>query len=207
MRTHFQVPKDTQNRKNQKFFKNDIDELVVKNYPKKNQPIQQQRKLKPTNCPRCQRNKWLEFDKGYYCQFCEYIIDKPKHQIDKKDRRQDQKFSTRLPYANKKIRKIYIHRANANTTEDMIANLQSLKGKTKLNFYENSSNYYDEIKHKNFRFEEDPFAKNAQGISEIYHEVILLMKFLQTKPQVRNMNFKYFDLYYSLIKKGMRKKL
>ena len=33
------------------------------------------------------------------------------------------------------------------------------------------------------------------------------MKLLQTKPQVKNMNFKYFDLYYSLIEKGMRKKL
>ena len=25
--------------------------------------------------------------------------------------------------------------------------------------------------------DEDPFAKNAQGISKIYHEVFLLMKF------------------------------
>ena len=32
------------------------------------------------------------------------------------------------------------------------------------------------------RFDEDPFAKNAQGISEVYHEVLLLKKFLQTKP-------------------------
>ena len=37
--------------------------------------------------------------------------------------------------------------------------------------------------------DEDPFAKNAQGISKIYHEVFLLMKLLQTKPQVKNMNF------------------
>ena len=26
------------------------------------------------------------------------------------------------------------------------------------------------------------------------------MKFLQTKPKVKNMNFNYFDLYYTVIK-------
>ena len=40
---------------------------------------------------------------------------------------------------------------------------------------------------------EDPFAINAQGISKIYHEGLMLMKFLQTKPQVRNMNNNYFE--------------
>ena len=45
------------------------------------------------------------------------------------------------------------------------------------------------------------FAKNVQSISKIYHEVLLLMKFLQTKPQVKNMNFNYHDLYYTVIKK------
>ena len=63
--------------------------------------------------------------------------------------------------------------------------LQQLKNKTKLKFYKNISNYYDNM---NIRFHEDPFAKNAEGISKIYHGVLLLMKFLQTKPQVKNMN-------------------
>ena len=27
-------------------------------------------------------------------------------------------------------------------------------------------------------YQQDPFAKNAQGISKIYHEILLLMKFL-----------------------------
>ena len=45
----------------------------------------------------------------------------------------------------------------------------------------------------NIRFDEDTFAKNAQGISKIYHEVLSLMEFLQTKPQVKNMNFLYYD--------------
>ena len=26
------------------------------------------------------------------------------------------------------------------------------------------------------------------------------MKFLQTKPQIKNMNIKYYDLYYTVIK-------
>ena len=33
------------------------------------------------------------------------------------------------------------------------------------------------MKNKNFQTQQDTFTKNAQGISEIYHEVLLLMKF------------------------------
>ena len=51
------------------------------------------------------------------------------------------------------------------------------------------------------RFDEVPFAKDAQCISKIYHEELNLMKFLQTKPQVKNMNSNYYDLYFNGIKK------
>ena len=144
----------------------------------------------------CKQSNWLEFDKGYYCTNCEYIIDKQKHQIDNKVLRQDRDFSTRLNYANKKIREIYIYLVNTtyNSTEEMIIKLQQLKGKSKLKFYKNLHNYYTEMKNKNFQTQEDPFAKNAQGISKIYHEVLLLLTFLQTKPQVKNMNINYYDL-------------
>ena len=90
---------------------------------------------------------------------------------------------------------------NYNTTQEMIEKLQLLKGKTKLKFYKNISNYYIEMKNKNFQTNnQDPFAKNAQGISKIYHEVLLLMKNLQTKSQIKNMNINYFDLYNTVIK-------
>ena len=56
------------------------------------------------------------------------------------------------------------------------------------------------MKNRNFQTQEDPFAKNAQGISKIYHEVILLTKFLQTKPQVENMNINYYDLFYTVFR-------
>ena len=55
------------------------------------------------------------------------------------------------------------------------------------------------MKPKISKSEQDPLSKNAQGNSKIYHEVLLLMKFLQTKPQVKYMNNKYFDLYYTVI--------
>ena len=58
-----------------------------------------------------------------------------------------------------------------NTTQDMINKLQSLKGKTKIKFYKKISDYYMEMKNKNFQTQEDPFSKNAQGINKIYHEV------------------------------------
>ena len=87
-----------------------------------------------------------------------------------------------------------------NTTEDMIDKLQQLRGQTNLKLYKNISNYYTEMKNENFQTQQDPFAKNAQGISKIYHEVLLLMKFLQTKPQVKDMNISYYDLYFTVIK-------
>ena len=52
----------------------------------------------------------------------------------------------------------------------------------------------------NFQFEEDPFSKSVQGIGKIYQEVLLLMKFLQTKPNVKGMNHIYFNFYYTVIK-------
>ena len=152
LRTQYQVQNETQIRKNQKVIKNDNDELIVKNYPKNKQSIVPQQKFKPSNCPSCKQNNWLEFDKGFYCQNCEYIINKQKHQIDKKVLRQSHDFSTRLNYANKKTREIYINMVNTkyNSIEDMINKLQQLKGKIKLKFYKNISNYYSEMKNKNF---------------------------------------------------------
>ena len=89
------------------------------------------------------------------------------------------------------------------STEDMINKLQSLKGKTKLKFYKNIKNYYVEMKNKNFQTNNQyRFSRNTQGISKVCHEVLLLMKFLQTKPQVKNMNINSYDLYNTVIKTG-----
>ena len=113
-----QVQKETQNMKNQKVIKSNSDELIVKNYPKIKQPIIQQQ----PNSPICKRNNWLEFDKGYYCKNCKYIINKQKHQIDRKDLRQDGEFSTRLNYANKNLRVTWMNMVftNYNSREEMI---------------------------------------------------------------------------------------
>ena len=86
----------------------------------------------------------------------------------------------------------------------MINKLKSLKCKTKLKFYQNISNYYDEM---NNRMDEDAFARSAQGISKLYREISLLLKILQTKPQVKNMNNNLNDLYYTVIKNRDEKKL
>ena len=51
------------------------------------------------------------------------------------------------------------------------------------------------------------FSKNVDGIAEIYHEILLLMKFLQTKPQVMIMNIKYYDLFYTVIKNGNEREI
>ena len=124
------------------------------------------------------------------------------------DKAEISQLETRLNYANTKIREIYISMVNTNynSTEDMIDKLQSLKGKITLKFYKNISDYYIEMKNRNFQTQEDTFSKNSQGISKIYHEVLLLMKFLQTKPQVKNMNNNCYDLYYTVIKTRVENK-
>ena len=83
------------------------------------------------------------------------------------------------------------------STEDMINIIQDLKRKSKLKFYKNLSNYYD---NRNIRMDKDPFSKIARGIIGIYHELLLLLKFLRKKPEVKNVNINYYDLYYSVIK-------
>ena len=200
LRTQYHVQNETNIRRNQKVIKNDNDQLVVKKYPKnKKQQIHQQPKL--PNCLSCKRKNWLEINKGYYCQNCEYIINKQKHQIDEKVLRQDHYFSTRLQYANAKIREININMVNTNYISilDMIDKLQELKGKSKLKFYKKINNLYTEIKNRKFQTQEDPFSKNAQSVSKIYHEVLLLMNFLQTKPQVKNMNIIIIMIYIILL--------
>ena len=93
-------------------------------------------------------------------------------------RRQDHYFSTRLTYANKKIRETYFSMVNTTdkSTQGMINKLQRLKGKTKLKSYQKLGSYYDEMKIKRqggtFQFEEDTCSKNVQGIGKIYHEVL-----------------------------------
>ena len=54
------------------------------------------------------------------------------------------------------------------------------------------------MKNKNYQTNNiDPSSRTARGISKIYHEVLLLMNFLQTKPQIKEMNMNYYDLYYN----------
>ena len=45
---------------------------------------------------------------------------------------------------------------NYYSTDEMIDNLQELKGKIELKFYKNISNYYDNL---NIRIDEDTFVK------------------------------------------------
>ena len=57
------------------------------------------------------------------------------------------------------------------------------------------------MKNKKFQSNNiDPFSKNAQGIAKTYHEILLLMEFLQTKVDIKNMNINSYDLYYTVIK-------
>ena len=62
-----------------------------------------------------------------------------------------------------------------NSTQSLFDKLQQLKGETILNLYQSKNKFYDEMgyrrRSKTFQFEEDPFSKNAEGFSTIYHDV------------------------------------
>ena len=101
LRTQYQVQNDTQIKKIQRGIKNDNDELVDKNYPKNKQANIHHPIFELPHCPSCKQNNWFEFNKSYYFQNDYCVINKQKHQVDKKVRRQDQNFSTTLPHAKK----------------------------------------------------------------------------------------------------------
>ena len=63
------------------------------------------------------------------------------------------------------------------------------------------------MKNKNFQSNKiDPFSKNAKCVAKIHHEVLLLIEFLQTKPDVKIMNVTFTDLYYTVIKTRDKRK-
>ena len=68
-------------------------------------------------------------------------------------------------------------------TQDMIDKLQQLKCETNLKNYQNISTFYEKMSTRrqsgNSQCEEDPFSKGAQCFGKNYHEVLILMKFLQ----------------------------
>ena len=52
-----------------------------------------------------------------------------------------------------------------------------------------------------FHFEADTFAINVQGVGKIYHESLIIIKLLQTKPRDRCMNISFYDLYFTVMEK------
>ena len=75
-RTQYQDQNNTQIRRIQKVNRNNKNELLINIHPENKQPKIQQPKLEQLNCPSCKKNNCLEFDKGYYCRNCEYIINR-----------------------------------------------------------------------------------------------------------------------------------
>ena len=51
-----------------------------------------------------------------------------------------------------------------------------------------------------FQFEEVFFAENSQKIGKIFLEVLLIMKFLKSKPQDESMDINCYDFFYTVDK-------
>ena len=63
------------------------------------------------------------------------------------------------------------------------------------------------MKHKNFRTQEDPCARNAQGISKFYQEVFLLMKFYKLNLSLKIRILITIIYIILLLETEMKKKL
>ena len=87
-------------------------------------------------------------------------------------------------------------------TKNTIDKINKLKGETKLKFERNFSIYCDEMNYhrqkRKFSFEEDLFSNIAHSNTRIMHEVLLMMNFLHTKPQIKDKNKIYNDLFYAI---------
>ena len=85
----------------------------------------------------------------------------------------------------------------------MVNELQSLKGKTKPNFYQIIKNSYNEMNIRNQSedcyFEDDAFSKNAE-VGKFCQGVLFLGKFLKTRSKVKSMNI-FFLICIILLKK------
>ena len=51
-----------------------------------------------------------------------------------------------------------------------------------------------------FRSEADPFRRKTV-VTFMMHKVLLLLKFLQTKPQIRSKSSMFYDVYYTMFLK------
>ena len=68
-----------------KVNKDQNDEGEVKSHPKLKSNKKQNIVEKPNkkiDCSSCKQRSWIEVDKGYRCQNCEFIIKKQKQQTD-----------------------------------------------------------------------------------------------------------------------------
>ena len=85
--------------------------------------------------------------------------------------------------------------AKYNSPQDRNDTLQSLEFKINIKIYANISKYYDELKYRrqsgSFHYEEVIFRKNEERITKFYPEIILILKILQTKPQIRKVIFNF----------------
>ena len=112
---------------------------------------------------------WIDFDKRQYCQICHFIFVKQNQQIDKKLLRQHLKNSTIHQYAIEKMREVYFSVRNLKyrTIEEMINQLQKLKGKTNLKLKKTIRKHYDEMNYlrqkEKLHFEDDALNKSAQA--------------------------------------------
>ena len=86
--------------------------------------------------------------------------------------------------------------AKYKTKDGAISSSQKSKGKTKLKLHQKISDFYDHMNYiliKTFMFEKDPAAKSEQNKDKILEAAMLLMKILQTKPQIKNEIMKQCD--------------
>ena len=71
-------------RRNQNVMQNQYEELDVKPYPKKKIKQKTEQPEIDFECPIYKQKRFVEFDKGYFCQNFQFFVNNQKNQIDEK---------------------------------------------------------------------------------------------------------------------------
>ena len=201
LRTQYQVINNTKIRRNQRVIKDEDGNLIVKSYPKKNKIPKENNNI--SICPSCQRNALIEYPSHYQCEACDVFIQKSKPEINKKDLRKESFFGIRLPYADKKLKEIYykLFQKNYTSYKDILIDFKNL-GK-KLTLRKNYNEYYKEmqlLRSKNIFPFEDRFAKTEKRkLMIVLLEALMLIRYFQTKPELKTENINYYDMYYTIL--------
>ena len=151
-------------------------------------------------CEHCNRNTLLPYEYEITCFLCGYNVNKRKHELSKKQRREIN-FINRLKYAEQKIFSICVDVYKiyeGNDFDEIYKVLSTLKNKKlKINniLIEKYRNMLE-----NSDFEQNYWSETATRVYKVGHDSIRLMKWICYYDRSYYENINYYELMGSICK-------